>query len=101
MNILIKLTSIVALVIAPFIAIGGADHTGEGGHSAPATEEAAHVCTPECMSSGTCPMHQEAPAAEGAEAGEGTQAAPAEGDAAAHSCTKECTADGGKCPHHA
>jgi K(+)-stimulated pyrophosphate-energized sodium pump len=101
MNILIKLTSIVALVIAPFIAIGGADHTGEGGHSAPATEEAAHVCTPECMSSGTCPMHQEAPAAEGAEAGEATQAAPAEGDAAAHSCTKECTADGGKCPHHA
>ncbi|MEY3927304.1 MAG: hypothetical protein RJA97_311 [Bacteroidota bacterium] len=101
MNILIKLTSIVALVIAPFIAIGGADHTGEGGHSAPATEEAAHVCTPECMSSGTCPMHQEAPAAEGAEAGEATQAAPAEGDAAAHSCTKKCTADGGKCPHHA
>jgi K(+)-stimulated pyrophosphate-energized sodium pump len=101
MNILIKLTSIVALVIAPFIAIGGADHTGEGGHSAPATEEAAHVCTPECMSSGTCPMHQEAPAAEGAEAGEATQAAPAEGDAAAHSCTKECTAEGGKCPHHA
>ena len=101
MNILIKLTSIVALVIAPFIAIGGADHTGEGGHSAPATEEAAHVCSPECMSSGTCPMHQEAPAAEGAEAGEATQAAPAEGDAAAHSCTKECTADGGKCPHHA
>ncbi|KRO70414.1 MAG: inorganic pyrophosphatase, partial [Cryomorphaceae bacterium BACL18 MAG-120924-bin36] len=38
MNILIKLTSIVALVIAPFIAIGGADHTGEGGHNAPATE---------------------------------------------------------------
>ena len=101
MNILIKLTSIVALVIAPFIAIGGADHTGEGGHSAPATEEAAHLCTPECMSSGTCPMHQEAPAAEGAEAGEATQAAPAEGDAAAHSCTKECTTDGGKCPHHA
>jgi K(+)-stimulated pyrophosphate-energized sodium pump len=101
MNILIKLTSIVALVIAPFIAIGGADHTGEGGHSAPATEEAAHVCTPECMSSGTCPMHQEAPAAEGAEAGEATQAAPAEGDAASHSCTKECTADGGTCPHHA
>jgi K(+)-stimulated pyrophosphate-energized sodium pump len=101
MNILIKLTSIVALVIAPFIAIGGADHTGEGGHNAPATEEAAHVCTPECMSSGTCPMHQEAPAAEGAEAGEATQAAPAEGDAAAHSCTKKCTADGGNCPHHA
>jgi len=101
MNILIKLTSIVALVIAPFIAIGGADHTGEGGHSAPATEEAAHVCTPECMSSGTCPMHQEVPAAEGAEAGEATQAAPAEGDAAAHSCTKECKADGGKCSHHA
>jgi K(+)-stimulated pyrophosphate-energized sodium pump len=101
MNILIKLTSIVALVIAPFIAIGGADHTGEGGHSAPATEEAAHVCTPECMSSGTCPMHLEAPAAEGAEAGEATQAAPAEGDAASHSCTKECTADGGTCPHHA
>jgi K(+)-stimulated pyrophosphate-energized sodium pump len=101
MNILIKLTSIVALVIAPFIAIGGADHTGEGGHSAPATEEAAHVCTPECMSSGACPMHQEAPAAEDAEAGEVSQAAPAEGDAAAHSCTKKCTADGGKCPHHA
>ena len=100
MNILIKLTSIVALVIAPFIAIGGADHTGEGGHNAPATEQADHVCTPECMSSGTCPMHQEAPA-EGAEAAEGTQAAPAEGDAAAHSCTKECMADGAKCPHHA
>jgi len=98
MNILIKLTSIVALVIAPFIAIGGADHTGEGGHNAPATEQAAHVCTPECMSSGTCPMHQEAPAAEGAEAGE---AAPAEGDAAAHSCSKECMAEGAKCPHHA
>ncbi len=98
MNILIKLTSIVALVIAPFIAIGGADHTGEGGHNAPATEQSAHVCTPECMSSGTCPMHQEAPA-EGAEAAEGT--APAEGDAAAHSCTKECMADGAKCPHHA
>jgi K(+)-stimulated pyrophosphate-energized sodium pump len=98
MNILIKLTSIVALVIAPFIAIGGADHTGEGGHNAPATEQSAHVCTPECMSSGTCPMHQEAPA-EGAEATEGT--APAEGDAAAHSCTKECSADGSKCPHHA
>jgi K(+)-stimulated pyrophosphate-energized sodium pump len=97
MNILIKLTSIVALVIAPFIAIGGADHTGEGGLNAPATEEAAHVCTPECMSSGTCPMHQEAPA-EGAEA---TDAAPAEGDAAAHSCTKECMAEGAKCPHHA
>ncbi len=97
MNILIKLTSIVALVIAPFIAIGGADHTGEGGLNAPATEEAAHVCTPECMSSGTCPMHQEAPA-EGAEATEG---APAEGDAAAHSCTKECMAEGAKCPHHA
>ena len=100
MNILIKLTSIVALVIAPFIAIGGADHTGEGGHNAPATEQSAHVCTPECMSSGTCPMHQEAPA-EGAEATEGTEAAPAEGDAAAHSCTKECMADGAKCPHHA
>ena len=100
MNILIKLTSIVALVIAPFIAIGGADHTGEGGHNAPATEQSAHVCTPECMSSGTCPMHQEAPA-EGAEATEGTQAAPAEGDAAAHSCTKECMADGAKCPNHA
>ncbi len=100
MNILIKLTSIVALVIAPFIAIGGADHTGEGGLNAPATEEAAHVCTPECMSSGTCPMHQEAPA-EGAEATEGTEAAPAEGDAAAHSCTKECMAEGAKCPHHA
>jgi K(+)-stimulated pyrophosphate-energized sodium pump len=100
MNILIKLTSIVALVIAPFIAIGGADHTGEGGHNAPATEQSAHVCTPECMSSGTCPMHQEAPA-EGAEATEGTQAAPAEGDAAAHSCTKECSAEGAKCPHHA
>ena len=100
MNILIKLTSIVALVIAPFIAIGGADHTGEGGHNAPATEQSSHVCTPECMSSGTCPMHQEAPA-EGAEATEGTQAAPAEGDAAAHSCTKECMADGAKCPHHA
>ncbi len=100
MNILIKLTSIVALVIAPFIAIGGADHTGEGGHNAPATEQSAHVCTPECMSSGTCPMHQEAPA-EGAEATEGTQAAPAEGDAAAHSCTKECMADEAKCPHHA
>ena len=100
MNILIKLTSIVALVIAPFIAIGGADHTGEGGHNAPATEQTAHVCTPECMSSGTCPMHQEAPA-EGAEAAEGTEAAPAEGDAAAHSCTKECMADGAKCPHHA
>ena len=98
MNILIKLTSIVALVIAPFIAIGGADHTGEGGHNAPATEQSAHVCTPECMSSGTCPMHQEAPA-EGAEATEGT--APAEGDAAAHSCTKECSAEGSKCPHHA
>ncbi|MDP4729633.1 MAG: sodium-translocating pyrophosphatase, partial [Schleiferiaceae bacterium] len=97
MNILIKLTSIVALVIAPFIAIGGADHTGEGGHNAPATEQSAHVCTPECMSSGTCPMHQEAPA-EGAEATEGTEAAPAEGDAAAHSCTKECMADGAKCP---
>ena len=100
MNILIKLTSIVALVIAPFIAIGGADHTGEGGHNAPATEQSAHVCTPECMSSGTCPMHQEAPA-EGAEATEGTEAAPAEGDAAAHSCTKECSAEGAKCPHHA
>ena len=100
MNILIKLTSIVALVIAPFIAIGGADHTGEGGHNAPATEQSAHVCTPECMSSGTCPMHQEAPA-EGAEATEGTEAAPAEGDAAAHSCTKECMADGAKCPNHA
>ena len=100
MNILIKLTSIVALVIAPFIAIGGADHTGEGGHNAPATEQSAHVCTPECMSSGTCPMHQEAPA-QGAEATEGTEAAPAEGDAAAHSCTKECMADGAKCPHHA
>ena len=100
MNILIKLTSIVALVIAPFIAIGGADHTGEGGHNAPATEQSAHVCTPECMSSGTCPMHQEAPA-QGAEATEGTEAAPAEGDAAAHSCTKECIADGAKCPHHA
>jgi K(+)-stimulated pyrophosphate-energized sodium pump len=100
MNILIKLTSIVALVIAPFIAIGGADHTGEGGHNAPATEQSAHVCTPECMSSGTCPMHQEAPA-EGAEATEGTEAAPAEGDAAAHSCTKECSAEGSKCPHHA
>jgi K(+)-stimulated pyrophosphate-energized sodium pump len=98
MNILIKLTSIVALVIAPFIAIGGADHTGEGGHNAPATEQSAHVCTPECMSSGTCPMHQEAPA-EGAEATEGT--APAEGDAATHSCTKECSAEGSKCPHHA
>ena len=98
MNILIKLTSIVALVIAPFIAIGGADHTGEGGHNAPATEQSAHVCTPECMSSGTCPMHQEAPA-EGAEATEST--APAEGDAAAHSCTKECSAEGSKCPHHA
>ena len=45
-------------------------------------------------------MHQESPA-EGAEAAEGTQAAPAEGDAAAHSCTKECMADGAKCPHHA
>ena len=100
MNILIKLTSIVALVIAPFIAIGGADHTGEGGHNAPATEQSAHVCTPECMSSGTCPMHQEAPA-QGAEATEGTEAAPAEGDAAAHSCTKECMADGAKCPNHA
>ena len=99
-NILIKLTSIVALVIAPFIAIGGADHTGEGGHNAPATEQSAHVCTPECMSSGTCPMHQEAPA-QGAEATEGTEAAPAEGDAAAHSCTKECSAEGAKCPHHA
>jgi K(+)-stimulated pyrophosphate-energized sodium pump len=91
MNILIKLTSIVALVIAPFIAIDGAGHAD---HSAPATEEAAHVCTPECMSSGSCPMHQEAPA-------EGTEAAPAEGDAAAHSCTKACEAEGAKCPHHA
>ena len=94
MNILIKLTSIVALVIAPFIAVD-ASHADE--HSAPAMEQAGHVCTPECMSSGTCPMHQEAPA----EGAEGTQAAPAEGDAAAHSCTKECMAEGAECPHHA
>ena len=94
MNILIKLTSIVALVIAPFIAVD-ASHSDE--HSAPAMEQAGHVCTPECMSSGTCPMHQEAPA----EGVEGTQAAPAEGDAAAHSCTKECMAEGAECPHHA
>jgi K(+)-stimulated pyrophosphate-energized sodium pump len=99
MNILIKLTSIVALVIAPFIAINGGSNADHSGHGTPATEQAAHVCTPECMSSGTCPMHQEAPAAEGAEAGEA--AAPAEGDAAAHSCTKECSAEGAKCPHHA
>jgi K(+)-stimulated pyrophosphate-energized sodium pump len=98
MNILIKLTSIVALVIAPFIAINGGSNADHSGHGAPATEQAAHVCTPECMSSGTCPMHQEAPAAEGAEAGE---VAPAEGDAAAHSCTKACSAEGAKCPHHA
>jgi len=97
MNILIKLTSIVALVIAPFIAVDSS-HADE--HSAPAMEQAGHVCTPECMSSGTCPMHQEAPA-EGAETTEGTQAAPAEGDAAAHSCTKECMAEGADCPHHA
>jgi K(+)-stimulated pyrophosphate-energized sodium pump len=97
MNILIKLTSIVALVIAPFIAVDSS-HADE--HSAPAMEQAGHVCTPECMSSGTCPMHQEAPA-EGAETTEGTQAAPAEGDAAAHSCTKECMAEGAQCPHHA
>jgi len=101
MNILIKLTSIVALVIAPFIAINGGSNADHSGHGTPATEQAAHVCTPECMSSGTCPMHQEAPAAEGAEAGEAGEAAPAEGDAAAHSCTKECMAEGAKCPHHA
>jgi K(+)-stimulated pyrophosphate-energized sodium pump len=94
MNILIKLTSIVALVIAPFIAVD-ASHADE--HSAPAMEQAGHVCSPECMSSGTCPMHQETPA----EGAEGTQAAPAEGDAAAHSCTKECMAEGAECPHHA
>jgi K(+)-stimulated pyrophosphate-energized sodium pump len=94
MNILIKLTSIVALVIAPFIAVD-ASHADE--HSAPAMEQAGHVCSPECMSSGTCPMHQEAPV----EGAEGTQAAPAEGDAAAHSCTKECMAEGAECPHHA
>jgi hypothetical protein len=93
MNILIKLTSIVALVIAPFIAVD-ASHADE--HSAPAMEQAGHVCTPECMSSGTCPMHQEVPA-EGAEATD----LPAEGDAAAHSCTKECMAEGAECPHHA
>jgi K(+)-stimulated pyrophosphate-energized sodium pump len=102
MNILIKLTSIVALVIAPFIAINGGSNADHSGHGAPATEQAAHVCTPECMSSGTCPMHQEAPAAEGAEAGEAAPAeGPAEGDAAAHSCTKACSAEGAKCPHHA
>jgi K(+)-stimulated pyrophosphate-energized sodium pump len=94
MNILIKLTSIVALVIAPFIAVD-ASHADE--HSAPAMEQAGHVCSPECMSSGTCQMHQETPA----EGAEGTQAAPAEGDAAAHSCTKECMAEGAECPHHA
>ncbi len=54
MNILIKLTSIVALIIAPFISVGGDVHGEDAGH---ATEMVEHQCSAECMASGNCPMH--------------------------------------------
>ncbi|MDE0790944.1 MAG: sodium-translocating pyrophosphatase [Schleiferiaceae bacterium] len=97
MNILIKLTSIVALIIAPFLIVEGnmaqdghVDHATElvdqagqdhadHDHAAVADEEA-HACEPGC-----------------------TKACCADKTAtseAAHVCTEACDEAGSECPHH-
>ena len=113
MNILIKLTSIVALIIAPFIAVGVDGH-GEA-TADHAIEMADHQCSAECMASGNCPMHaaeateeehtcSEAchndPASCSMHAQEGDAAAEATETAAAHSCSADCMKEGASCPHH-
>jgi hypothetical protein len=111
MNILIKLTSIVALIIAPFISVGGEGHGDAARH---ATEMVEHQCSAECMSSGNCPMHAQSEeaahecseachsnsetcpmhAAHEGEAAEGMETA------AAHSCSPACKKEGAECTHH-
>ena len=114
MNILIKLTSIVALIIAPFISVSGDVHGEDAGH---ATEMVEHQCSAECMASGNCPMHAQSEEAahecseachsnpescpmhaahedEAAEGAEGTETA------AAHTCSPACKKEGASCKHH-
>lgn len=96
MNILIKLTSIVALIIAPFLVEGDMeqdtqtdhgielidqadqDHTGHD-HAAVADEEA-HACEPGCTKA--CCADKAVTSEE------------------AHVCTEACDEDGSECPHH-
>jgi len=116
MNILIKLTSIVALIIAPFISVG--DGHGDSCHKDSAgchsMEMTDHQCSAECMESGKCPMHTQSEdaahscseachsnpescpmhAAHGGEAAEGTETA------AAHACSPDCKKEGSSCKHH-
>jgi hypothetical protein len=110
MNILIKLTSIVALIIAPFISVGGDAHGEDAGH---ATEMVEHQCSAECMASGNCPMHAQSEEA-AHECSEACHSHPescpmhaaheeaAEGmeTASAHTCSPACMKEGASCPHH-
>ena len=110
MNILIKLTSIVALIIAPFISVGGDAHGEDAGH---ATEMVEHQCSAECMASGDCPMHTQSEEA-AHECSEACHSHPescpmhaaheeaAEGmeTASAHTCSPACMKEGASCPHH-
>ncbi|NDD36496.1 MAG: hypothetical protein EBZ26_09385, partial [Flavobacteriia bacterium] len=114
MNILIKLTSIVALIIAPFISVSADMHGEDAGH---VTEMVEHQCSAECMASGNCPMHAQSEEAahtcseachsnpescpmHAAHEGEAAEGAEGTETAAAHSCSPACKKEGASCKHH-
>jgi len=114
MNILIKLTSIVALIIAPFISVSADMHGEDAVH---VTEMVEHQCSAECMASGNCPMHAQSEEAahtcseachsnpescpmHAAHEGEAAEGAEGTETAAAHSCSPACKKEGASCKHH-